>query len=316
MGAGYTRWFRPGGDIGIFLLWNNVPSERVPCIRKPRHYRPEYEIRVKPVWPSNKTSVLPNDLYPAHTIEFVSVNPSFKHTVHKFDKDIYFFQPDVTPDVTYIDEAANFTEEQIKEFWNTIGKKIKGEKVPTNKRQRFLDAGGRFEKQSTDNSELYICKNYICNTKPRYFIPLASAFHYHPIGTINEAWFVKDRTHNFENILQNTNKNIWHAARDRKFYIRDNSRYAGPKTYVPMADKHLISTMRYLVAAWEEIKKIVLKDTGPHQYSFVYRLNQRIYSTKNAPSFYEIILPCWPTLVSEFVERFGSEALTSVLDGN
>lgn len=301
-------------------------------------------LTAKPVWPSKKTFFGLYDPKPQFRYISEYIASDFKHTIHKSGNDIYFFQPDVT----YIDEATNFTDKQWErlrtkfllgfkdklknsmfEFRKAVDNQFlygKETKVPTvSKRQRFLDAGGSFSKPEmyfTDRNNIAIMPCYngpTCRARPVY--EAGGSIHFHNSVQKEKNWFVKDRTHNFENILQNTNENIWHAARDRRFYIKQGQGfgYIGKET---MADKHLISTMRYLVAAWEEIKKEAITKLSSmlSQRNSISGILQEkkneINACENAPSFYLDILPCWATLTAEFVERFGSEALTSVLDGN
>lgn len=320
MGAGYTRWFRPGGWIGFLHDkegYTNVPLTDI-CI--------ECTVFAESVWPSKKSFF---GLYDPQPVNYFAQAIVDRHTVHKLGEDIYFF----TPGVTYIDEATKIKEEQWEELKNSdlLGNLSrladfyrKETKVPNvSKRQRFLDAGGSFSQptiRTTVEGSVWVKKCHVtdsdkCRQEPKYIVPYSG--HYHPdFERMSVPSYVKNRTHNFENILQNTDENIWHAARDRKFYIKQGQGfgYIGKDT---MADKHLISTMRYLVAAWKEIQQQIFKANKSFpNYGMFKQLILKSGQAKNAPSFYEIILPCWPTLVSEFVERFGSEALTSVLDGN
>lgn len=339
MGAGYTRWFRPGGDIWVYETIGNpsnhrrvshMPSDII--LERFPHFKDKYHIVAKPVWPSKKSFF---GLYDPQPVSYFAQAMVDGYTVHKFGEDIYFLQPNriyisTEPSKDWVNNwYKNYKKHpyvsidtETQGTW--LGLDRKETKVPTvSKQQRFLDAGGSFSKPEAsfidrDNIVIAICYDgQYCKRRPIYRPNMVN--HYHPVvkPAVKEVWFVTARTHNFENILQNTDENIWHAARDRKFAIRESRAMVGiHNAYASMADKHLVSTMRYLVAAWKEIQKIVVDNYYAESWAFVILHKKKIEDAKNAPSFYAIILPCWSTLVSEFVERFGSEALTSVLDGN
>ncbi len=211
-------------------------------------------------------------------------------------------------------------------FWDILDEsrekwEEKEQNLSTNetKKQRFLNAGGAFDKHRvSEMSAVVLCSAKNCPVIPalQSVIPSMHAHYIYDVDkqTYKKSDFLSKRDHNFENILQNTDEYVWHAARDRKFYIRESQRdILIDGRYPKMADKHLISTIRYLVAAWVEIQKI-FNPKPKNAVNII--LWQSIQACKNAPSLYEIILPCWPILVNETIQRFGPDALTSLLDGN
>lgn len=313
MGAGYTRWFREGGNIELkqdtfFDGWNWIAL-------------PNF-VFVKPVWPLGK---------------IINIGPG--------KEEMYFFTPgtmifdnlikpkdprkpvflSTMPHRDWMkDFFANLNEYNTTNYVKYQGI-IREVKVPVDKKQRFIEAGGSFQKKINPSTigHIVLCMQPGCILGARVEIHGTTFIgHGHTttgaISSEKTKEFIENRTHNFENILQNTKKNVWVASRDRRFRITERATSL-VDNLSPMADKHLVSTMRYLVAAWEEIKPIVINNLArAHANGASGAVEVKIINVrecKHAPDLYSEILPCWPTLVNETVHRFGSDALTALLDG-
>lgn len=316
MGAGYTRWFKEGGFIGLFdkaefngQFWYQVDPPQVVAT---------------PVWPTKKTSILPgkDDLLDAFL--GLAENTKRKDFISplslSFDNETYKGW-----DLGYgLSQTVLMNKDQLK-YYRKDAMPITVEE----KKNRFVRAGGSFDQmvRTTVDGQSWIKKCSVtsakhCSIVPSYIIPYSG--HYHPdterMARVTEE---KERDHNFENILQNTEENVWVASRNRRLYIRDNSIFPGysdPRNEKSMTDKHLVNTMRYLVSNYKEIKDRVLKVISPENavgiLASTWTVKRKdLLECKHAPDLYSEILPCWPTLCSEVKERFGAEALTAILDG-
>lgn len=139
-------------------------------------------------------------------------------------------------------------------------------------------------------------------------------------GKLPDTHKPEDKKLHFATILSNPDKYIWRASRNRNFWIvsKDwtSSRTSGMSL---LEDKHLINVMRYLITNWSAMQDVVLFELASFYKKFPQMLGnnkQELAPRKNASDFFIETLACWPTLVNETVERFGSDALLSLLDGN
>lgn len=342
MGAGYTRWFREGG--GIFLrpathYMLGIMEECKACnyevVAKPVSlpnghllYRPALGLYIP--WPKQVETF--RNMFKPDT-KYVAISTAPHRDWMKYFLDRYRGLPYVSIDTetqgTWMGLGRNpnpelkasralMNENQLKHY--------RKDAMPITieeKKSRFLRTGGSFtpkQKAVSNTSTVVLCGTNRCPVTPQLPTVIPS-MHAHYIYDVNptsfkEEYFVKERDHNFENILQNTEQNIWVASGNRRLYIKDNSVYPGIMTHnKSMADKHLVNTMRYLVASWLEVKKVILASGRQDTPVFIQRQYKAIELTPNAASMYLTVLPCWPTLCNEVKERFGAEALTAILDG-
>lgn len=134
-------------------------------------------------------------------------------------------------------------------------------------------------------------------------------------GKLTENIKPEDKKLHFATILSNPDKYIWRASRNRWFYIS----LKHSEGIQVIEDKHLINVMRYLITNWSAMQDVVLFELVSFYKQFPQMLSnnkQKLAPRKSAPDFFNETLACWPTLVNETVERFGSDALLSLLDGN
>lgn len=134
-------------------------------------------------------------------------------------------------------------------------------------------------------------------------------------GKLPDTHKPEDKKLHFATILSNPDKYIWRASRNRNFFIQAKNPSGGASGV--LEDKHLINVMRYLITNWKGMEEIIFFELKVFYNKFPGMKTVNVVQLyRSAPDMLENCLACWSTLVNETVERFGSDALLSLLDGN